>query len=216
MNEINTLPNPFDIKNNNYLNINENINIMEDIDREIDDGPFLKNPNFPFFFPLIYHNINLEIKEKYSSIVRICYYSDLSIFWNLFFSFITTLFSFQINQNYISIIQEIILSLFFLIILPSLIFYIQYYPVYCSFKDELPFKGLFIIQIYIIFIYLFILIGFCGTGIIGILSTIRSLKYGKFINQFLSIIITIWHIFNLMTQFILIFLLKPVFSFTNY
>ncbi|KAK8870455.1 hypothetical protein M9Y10_008337 [Tritrichomonas musculus] len=205
------LPNPFDstpeYRTNEVPGILDNQNFNDSM--PVSDTT-AKKPNFPSIFPVVYHNIGLEIPQKYSFICRLCLYEARSFFFVLLFSFIAGCFSGSIDSYLIVKWREVVLSLFILIICPIALLYGQYYPLYCAIREERPNSSLVPFQFFTIFVFFFILIGIPGTGLIGIGYLIVCFRQGKLVNQIFSTLITIWHFLNFVIQFILLFLISPI------
>ncbi|OHT04957.1 hypothetical protein TRFO_27465 [Tritrichomonas foetus] len=204
------LPNPFD-STPDYVQQNDSLfetnNISESLPITDTTG---KKPNFPSVFPIVYHSINLEIPQKYSFITRLCYNETSSFFLVTLLTLIAECFSGQIESSMIVMWREIVLSLFILIICPAALVYGQYYPLYCAIRDERPNPTLIPFQFFTIFIFFFILVGIPGTGIIGIGYLIVCYRCGQLINKIFATLITIWHFFNFVIQFMLLFLISPI------
>ena len=63
-----TLPNPFQIKiQNDDKNLGE---IMDTLANEI-ENPSKDKYNFPFFYPVVFHNISKEIPQKYQFVINL-------------------------------------------------------------------------------------------------------------------------------------------------
>jgi len=206
------LPNPFEPKN---VLCADQSGLLEAIEREIQEGATKTPNNYPSFLPCVYHNINMEIKQRYSSNVRICYFSFISIGYNMAFCFIISLFSGSIKSPLIHPVQEIILSLFNMIFSILIIFKQYYFPVYTAFKDESPNESLALSQTMLLLFLLIQIIGFCGTGSTGIIYTLETMQHGKTHNKFLSIIASIWLILNLIFQIVTSYVIRPVYAFVG-
>jgi hypothetical protein len=193
------LPNPFDPTQNSSLVY---CGVLNGIAEEIEDGPKTEKPNFPFFFPLVYHSINLEIQQRYSFAVRMCYSTAISfticLIFNFFFSFFTT----KIYDGKTSILQDLTMSLGLLIFGASLLFYVQYYSVYTTFRDGKPINKILRIQAFVIVAFAFLFLGFRGTGFCGIFYVIAAFNFGSVINKMCGLIITVWHVINFIFEII--------------
>ena len=200
------LPNPFDSKIDPMVP-HESL-IHEDTTCQQTN----QKPNFPFFFPIIYHNIKNDIPQKYSNAVRFGYYGFCSFSLNLLISFLSQCFSGFIQSYLIVPWREIIMSLFTLLIAPLTLFYCQYYPIYISARDNERNTALVPIQFFVIFILFFLFIGVPGTGVIGIGYTIISFKYGGLVNKILSFVSTTWGFVNIVLQVKILFLILPIVS----
>ena len=144
------LPNPFDTKIHPMIP-NEGI-LQEKTEYSTD-----KKKNFPFFFPVFYHNISLEIPQNSSSGVRFCLFSFYSFVLYLLCSLITNIFSGKIDSYIIIQWREILLDSVMLILLPIILMYCQYYPIYCSAKDNAKNQKLIHLQFVVIFCFFFFL-----------------------------------------------------------
>ena len=208
-----SLPNPFD-NTPDFTNQNDRI-LLDNINESMPlTDTSSKKPNFPSFYPIVYHSIGLEIPQKYSFITRLCYNGMRSFTMALALSVIAEFFSGSIDSLMIVMWREIVLSLFIFFICPAALCYGQYYPLYCAIRDEKPNPTLTPFQFFTIFVFFFLLIGIPGTGIIGIGYLIVSFRCGSLVNKIFSIIITIWHLFNFIIQFMLLFLITPINSTT--
>ncbi|KAK8896460.1 hypothetical protein M9Y10_014360 [Tritrichomonas musculus] len=224
-----TLPNPFDSyldnRNNNSHLFNDRNDfslpkIMNYKEYSNDDGSNgfdvslsnskRRSPNFPPFFPIVYHSIGLEIPNKYSFIIRMCYYCALSFSYVLIFSFFAQMFSDEIDSLLIIRWRELILSFFILLICPISLFYGQYFPLYYAIRDEKQNFSLIPFQFFTIFFFFFFFIGIPGSGTIGIWYFIICSRYGSVITKIISMIVTIWHFLNLMIEVIILFMIAPL------
>lgn len=201
------LPNPFDPAQNGALVSSD---VLSGITEEIEDGPKIEKPNFPFFWPIVYHSINLEIQQRYSFIVRMCYCGAVSFTWSLFLNFFASFFTEKINDGKTSTLQDFILSLSALIFFPSVLFYIQYFPVYISFREGKNFNKISTIQNFVIVAMILLCAGFRGTGIIGISYVIDAFKNGSVWNRILGLTFTIWHVVNIFLELIFKFTLMDI------
>lgn len=224
-----TLPNPFDTFSDNRNNIhpmlsdrnclsvpkiatfkdNSNDYIGNDSDVYLSNSR-RKNPNFPPFFPMVYHSIGLEIPHKYSFIIRICYYCALSFSYVLMLTFFAELFSNHIDNLLIVRWRELILSFFILLVCPASLFYAQYFPLYHAIRDEKQNFSLIPFQFFTILFFFFIFLGIPGTGMIGICYFLICHKCGSIFTEILSFIITAWHFFNLVVEIIILFMIVPL------
>ena len=201
------LPNPFDPSQNSALVDGD---VLSGITREIDDGPKSEQPNFPSFFPLVYHNISREIQSSYSFAVRMCYFADCSFVWSLFFNFLCSFFTEKIRDHKTSIFQDCFLSLTHFIFTSSVLFYIQYYPLYKTFRAKKSLHNLILTQYFVVIIFFFMFAGFRGTGLIGIGYIIAASNFGSILNIVVGIVFTLWHLLNFILQFILFFIIKGI------
>ena len=87
-NENPLLPNPFDMSIDPVVFNSDLVN--EDISAHISEIKQNRNPNFPFFFPIVYHNIAHDIPKRYSYAVKFCLFSFFSFFFNMLLMFIIT------------------------------------------------------------------------------------------------------------------------------
>lgn len=211
------LPNPFDLNTKGHSTSSEPQildGIIHELNHEARDN--LQTPNFPYFYPLVYHNINLEISQKRSFLARTAYFFTRSTSLSLLLQFISSFFSYQIDvEGSLSgfhVIKEIFLSLFILFIGTSLIYYVQYYSFYCSIRDETPNSTALPMQVYTIITLSVLVLGIPGTGTIGLIYTYLAFQKGKWLIQFLSVVVTIWQSLNLIGEIIVYFLIRPVFK----
>ena len=110
------LPNPFDPAQNAALIDSD---VLSGITKEIESGPVAEKPNFPSFWPLAYHSINLEIQQRHSFAVRMCYFGAVSFTWCMFFNFFASFFTECIKDNKSSILQDSFLSFAELVFFPT-------------------------------------------------------------------------------------------------
>lgn len=207
------LPNPFDTKLLTPPNLEDNAPIfMDSLVEQIQEGDGKRKPNFPSFCPLAYHNISQEIPQKYLFLIRITYITSVSFTCLLIFSFISQCFLSPIVSPTIIKWREVILSLFEAIMCPSSLFYGQYYPLYCSFRDQRSNKNLICFQIFTLVVFLFFTIGIPGTGIIGFGYAMLSFRGGEVSNRIVGVICTIWHIFHFFMEMIIFILEIPLLS----
>ena len=209
-NDPNALPNPFDI-----IHKNDSPD-MELISREVDETNDKNLLNLPPFFSILYHNISLEIPQKFTLIVNLTFYSTYSIYLSLIINFIGSFFSNNINHStFSSLGREIVLSFFNLIFFSFFLFVFQYYPIYLSIKDEKYLKTVIPVQILTIFLLIIFFLGFLNTGIIGYNYWIISIECGQTINLVFSFILTLWHFLNLILEIIILILIYPIFKNQN-
>lgn len=169
-----------------------------------------KEKNFPFFFPIIYHNITMEIPQNSSSSVRFCLFSFYSFTLYLVFNFMSNLFSGNINSYLIIRWREILLDSIILVLFPIVLFYCQYYPFYCSAKDNAKNPKLIHMQFVVIFCFFLFFVGIPGTGLIGLGYAFVAFRYGAFINKILSFVMTTWGIVNVAFQVKVLFDISPI------
>lgn len=201
------LPNPFDPANNIIDN-----DILVGVTNEIENPQTENHPNFPSFWPLVYHNINIEIQQRYSFLVRMCYFAALSITYCCFWSVVASFFSYSIKDNKSSMSQDIITSITMCVIIPIVIFYMEYYKLYVALRDGTSLHGNVLINLFVVFITGAMICGFRGSGFIGIQYTMLAFKYGSVINRIFGLFITIWEIFNFVLQLILLFQINEISS----
>lgn len=200
------LPNPFE---SNSAMSTEVDPIVESISESISEGPPAKPPNFPAIMPIVYHSVGLEIPQKYSYIVRFAYIGVKSFFWCLLLSVIAEVFSDKIRSVYIYRWRELILSAFILLICPIGLLYGQYFPLYCSIRDEKRSRALVPFQMFTIFVMVFMLLGIPGTGIVGIGYTVVAFQCGTIVNKIFGVICSLWHLVNVVMQAVLLVLIGP-------
>ncbi|KAI9293877.1 scamp-domain-containing protein [Neoconidiobolus thromboides FSU 785] len=142
----------------------------------------IKPPNFPFFYPIYYFNINEEIETSKRPIVTRLYQSWLAFLAVLTFNFITSIVFWASNPpNLTSVSSNFFSALSYFLIFPFPSFYLWYRPIYNAFMKE---KALyfFIYLIFNAFHILFVIymaIGIPGTGSCGALNSIYILSGGK-------------------------------------
>lgn len=212
-----TFSNPFD---SSVVVGGENLesSSLENISRESEKNQSEDSsiPNFPSFYPLFYHNIGFEIPPKRMFVVKLNFFTAISISLSLAFSFIGALFSFLFNfcQGLTCFHpgKEIFLSIINCIVYTSLLFYNQYYPFYISMRDETSNNSLIIVQLFTIFIILVNFIGIPGTGSIGVIYLYASFESGTIVNQFFAFVLSFWHFANFLLEIVLFFLMRPLFK----
>ena len=201
------LPNPFDPSQNSTL---VDGNVLSGIAAEIEGGPKKEKPNFPSFFPLVYHSINLEIQQSYSFAVRMCHFADSSFVWSMFFNCICSFFTEKIKDNLTSIFQDFYLSFLSFVFFSATLFYVQYYPVYRTFRDKRNLKRIILTQVIVLFAFFFMFAGFRGTGIMGIVYIVAAFQHGTKLNCVIGFIFTIWHLINFILQIIVFFTFRSI------
>ena len=207
-NETISLPNPFAQATQSSL-LAESTD-LEGLERELRNDQE-KEPNFPSFYPIVYHSISAEIPRNFAFIIKFAYFS--ACFFTLYcvFQFLVILFSFTIKTELFAPWRDIVLGLCTLLILPALLFYAQYYPFYCAVRDERTQKThLVLVQTYVVFILILILIGFPGTGTVGIWWTIIVKDTGSWFFSLLGSILCIWNIISIIFQFYLLISMRPM------
>ena len=201
------LPNPFDPSQNQTL---VDGNVLSGIAAEIEGGPVREKPNFPSFFPLVYHSINLEIQQSYSFAVRMCHFADCSFVWSMFFNCICSFFTEKIKDNLTTIFQDFYLSFLYFVFYSAALFTVQYYPVYRTFRDKKSLKRVILTQIIVLAAFLFLFPGFRGTGIMGVLYIVAAFQYGTKLNCIVGFIFIIWHLINFILQMIIFFTFRSI------
>ncbi|EAY19327.1 hypothetical protein TVAG_452410 [Trichomonas vaginalis G3] len=193
------LPNPFDPSS--YKIDDE---ILVGMTHELEKQPEENKPNFPSFWPLVYHNINTEIQQGFSFLVRMTYFTAVSITYCFFWTLLGSIFNFQIKDNKSSLGQDIIMSLSYCVIFPAALFYIQYYPLYVNLRDGKSIGGCILAQLFVVFFAGVTFTGFRGTGFIGIQYTLSAFANGSLINRIVGVVITVWEIFNFILEIIIL------------
>lgn len=204
------LPNPFEAPQK-LSDFNEAHPLIESISEAIAKGEPAKEPNFPSFFPVVYHNLN-EIPKRYTGVLSLCLFGCKSFFWVLLTTVFAQIFSNRINSVLIFRWREMILSVFMLIICPLALLYAQYYPLYVSIRDEKMKHSLVPFQFFTIFVMVFMGLGLPGSGMIGLWYTIITFHEGAGVNQLFSTLITLWHLANVVIQIIIVVLISPFMS----
>ena len=205
------LPNPFDHVEEITATDDIRLTDMEKIKREIinENEETSNEPNFPFFYPIVYHNISNDIPPFYSKIVSMAYLVSISFTFSLIVQFLGTFFSKNIkNTSYGS---SIVASLVQIIILPILLFYLQYFPFYKSIKYQKRSSSTLKVQLFVIFIFLLEFIGIPSTGSIGIVYLFSRNEKTSIICSFFGYTLTFWHLVDLLCEIILFFRMKPLF-----
>ena len=197
-----SLPNPFD--NNNILlqhaEADISIGDTETLQREkeIDTD----KPNFPFFFPVVHHNIDHDISPFYTQLIKTAYYTALSFSISLIFQFIGSFFNSNTNKW-----ATIFLAFVQMIALPMLLFHVQYFPLYNVIKVQEKDFCLPRAQLLIIFIFLLVLIGIPSSGAIGIASTIMA---DTGVETFFGVVLSLWHGIDFLCELYLYAKMKPI------
>ena len=214
-----SLPNPFDTHLGGSGS-NEP-QILDGLVRELstNNSNDSNDPNFPSFYPIVYHNINLEIPQKRSFIVRLNFTFARSICLCLFFSVIASFFSFQM-KGCCSIEgfhagKEIFLSIVTLFFGSALIFYVQYFPFYWAIRDERTNKSAVPVQICTMILIAILLLGIPGTGTVGFIYTYIAFHSDHIIPKFFSLVISIWQLLNMIGEIVIYILMRPIFRETN-
>jgi hypothetical protein len=196
------LPNPFDVSQDWERELIEPSVLAEPVAVR----PELRAPNFPFFFPLIYHNIDAEIPSVQVKTVKLMFYGATSFAFNLFFCFLTSFFSANLQSEpaltSFHFSKEFVMSLFFFLVFSPLIFYVQYFPFYDSARGNSVSKSARIIQLFVMGIICVFLLGIPGTGMVGILYAVAAFRSDSSISRFLASIATVWHGVNAGVEFV--------------
>ncbi|OHS98007.1 hypothetical protein TRFO_35689 [Tritrichomonas foetus] len=219
-----SLPNPFDSSKSGNIS-NHEPQLLEGLVRELRENSdnSAMPPNFPSFYPVTYHNINLEIPQKRSFIVRLNYLFAQSICLSLLFSVFAALFSFGIDSCVNSCTsfagfhfgKEIFLSMVNLVFGVALVFHVQYFPFYAAVRDETPTRSAIPVQVATIAALCVLLAGVPGTGAVGIGYAYIAFKYGKWMNKFFSFVISAWHLLNIVGEAVVFLMMRPIFRTTN-
>lgn len=190
------LPNPFDM-----TNAGGDGNLLEGLEHELDrsnaeDGD--RSPNFPPFYPLVYHNIRAEISPRMSTSVNFMYYLALSFTCSLVASFIASFFSGGMKTcdttlNSFHWGKEVFMSLFYAIFFPAVIWFVQYWPYYKAMRADDVYVAGEIIQLFVIGILAVFVLGLPGTGMIGFCYMVSAFRHGSGMNKLLSLLLTLWH-----------------------
>jgi hypothetical protein len=167
-------------------------------------------PNFPSFFPLVYHNINQEIPQKYSNLVRLSLAAAKSFFYSTFCTVLAQFFSDQIDSDLIFRWREMVLSTFVLLLCPLSLLYGQYWPLYRSIRDETIGRSLVPFQVVCVFVMAFVLAGVPGSGMIGVGYAIVAFRSGETVNKVAATVLTFWQFANTILQLIVLFLVLPL------
>ena len=207
------LPNPFDhLAEINLTDDHHKSNDLEGIQREtIEENS--DEPNFPFFYPLVYHNIHHQIQPVYSSVVSMAYYTALSFTFSLILQFITSFFAKNISS--ITPQSVIFLALVQIFILPVLLFYAQYFPLYNSFRDQKRNKSFLWVQGFTIAIFALELLGIPSTGSVGIIYLFlikkpQNCSISPTINIVLGVVLLVWHFADLLCEIVIFFKIKSL------
>ena len=130
-----TFSNPFDSvvsANGESLEPSSLENVSREIEKNSNENDYI--PNFPSFYPLFYHNISFEIPPKRMFVVKLNFFTAVSITFSLLFTFVGSLFSFLMatckELNCFNVGKEIFLSFVNCIVGTALLFYNKYYPFY--------------------------------------------------------------------------------------
>lgn len=188
------LPNPFDMTSTDG-------HLLEGLERELEhtapeEGD--RSPNFPVFYPLVYHNIRVEISPRLSGSVKLMYWLTLSFSMCLLTSFVASLFSggmssCDTSMNGFSWGKELFMSLFHLLVFPAVMWFAQYWPYYKATKADDLYIAAETVQIFAIGIVGVFMLGIPGTGMVGFLYMVSAFKNGNALNRLFSLVITLWH-----------------------
>jgi len=200
------LPNPFETVGLTEINpdCDALMSAFSSETRGFDSGLPRHSPNFPAIYPVVYHNIAQDIPARHSLSIRLSFFAARSFSLSLILNFICALFSSSIQSSTVERWREIILSGFLVLVGPVLIFRCQYFPLYFSVRDERPSSSLVPMQFFVIFCFLFVLMGVPGSGIAGIWYVVVALRFGTFSNKVLSILFAAWSFVNVITEVIVL------------
>lgn len=208
------LPNPFDITSRS---LDEQGNFLEGLEKETENDNQRGEPNFPLFFHFVYHDIDKDISPKCRYLIHLAYIGANLISSNFLVSFLSSFSVLSFSKFPVSPYQHIIMSFInALVIIPG-IYFIQYYPLYLTFKESNSNRAFIYIQILLLILHVIFLFGPSGTGLMGILYCIISLKSSDslFIHS-LTVVLTIWHLVDFILEGILLILLIPFLKGLNY
>jgi hypothetical protein len=201
-----TLPNPFEATPMADIAPNDD-SLLAALSQQIAaDGSILRRrrPNFPSLCPVVYHNITQEISARHSFPVHLSLFAARSVSVSLFVNFMCSMQSGSIKSSTIECWREVVLSAFAVLVCPIALFHVQYFPLYFSVRDEQPKGSLIPLQFFVIFCLFFLVVGVPGSGIIGAGYSIVAFRYGTFWNQLYSVVITLWHIVNVILEIIVL------------
>lgn len=183
---------------------------LEGLEREMSTKQE-KQPNFPSIYPLFYHSISTEIPQNYHFVIKMAYLAARSFTFFCIFQFFGSFLTFSFENAEISPISNIVLSFSLLVVLPALLFYVQYYPLYCALRDDdCRAEKLIYVQIYVIFVQILIMIGIPDTGCIGIWWTIVAETFAPGFVVFCGTVFCTWEVFNITLQILVLIKMKPI------
>lgn len=200
MTENETLPNPFAASQQQTVESSD----LEGLEREsVTNNAHI--PNFPSFYPVVYVDLNAEIPHNFWSFFKLMYVSALSFTGACIFQIFVQFFGFAINYHWFKCpIKDVFMSLVLAVFLPILLFSNQYYSFYCSIRDENPNFRFGLLQTFVIAALLIIIIGIPGSGCVGIWWLDIAANYGSAASVLFGVLVTIWHIINLILQFVVL------------
>jgi hypothetical protein len=207
-----TLPNPFEPTPMADIAPDDD-SLLAALSQEIaGEGSTLRRcrPNFPSLCPVVYHNITQEIPARHSFTVRLSFFAARSVSVSLFVNFMCSMLSGSMKSSTIEWWREVVLSAFAVLVCPVALFHVQYFPLYFSVRDEQPNGSLIPLQFFVIFSLFFFFVGVPGSGVIGAGYSIVAFRYGTFWNQFCSVVITLWHIVNVILEILVLLMMNAL------
>lgn len=198
MSENDSLPNPFAAPQSQTT---ESLD-LEGLERET-DRTTKHLLNFPSFYPVAYHNVTAQIPQNYWPYFKLMYNAAVSFTYACIFQVIVSFFTFTIKSNSPlseAPFKDVFMSIVLAIFLPALLFSNQYYPYYCSIRDERADFKLSLIQTFILIGFVVLLIGVPGSGAIGIWWVIIAINSNSILAAVLGVILIIWQLCNFALQ----------------
>ncbi|KAJ3329477.1 hypothetical protein HDU76_007822, partial [Blyttiomyces sp. JEL0837] len=140
-----------------------------------------KVPNWPPFYPLIYHDIDDEVPEDLRPTVRRIYYFWLGTVGQLILNMIACL-ALLISHATTSGASDFGISLIYCFTITAMSFYLWYRPVYVAFcKDSSLFFYIFLLFEGFHVLYAgYMAVGLPGSGSAGLINFIAVLSYGNY------------------------------------
>lgn len=140
---------------------------------DVDDG---KEPNFPPFFHMVYHDIKEEIPIRFQAFVRTAFIFFFFYVITYFFNFFTCCFSGYIDAPNHHVGYYVIFSLVYFLLGTVLDFQTNYYRLYkMTKKDDIGMSWI-VVQILMVIYVGIIAAGFVDGGSMGVISMIDMLQ----------------------------------------
>ncbi|KAI9594650.1 scamp family-domain-containing protein, partial [Syncephalis fuscata] len=154
----------------------------------------LRPPNFPFFYPLIYLDIDVEIPESERSIVRLLFRSWLATVGTLLWNAIACFLILVSHANGVTTgASDFGVAFMYCFTITAASFFLWYRPIYNGYMKErsMYYYIFFIFNGFHIGFQYYMTIGIPSSGSAGIINTISMMSDGKVVASIFGIIASV-------------------------
>ncbi|CAO1620955.1 unnamed protein product [Jaminaea pallidilutea] len=147
--------------------------------------------NWPFFYPLIYHDIQAEIPSQYQQVVHHLYILWLIFVGTLIINVVACVF--LLVQGSSDGIKDMIAAIVYLPILTAASFLLWYRPAYNGFMKEhsLFYYTFFLFGGFHIAYSVYVFLGIPSTGSAGLLNMIQSFSSSRLVAAILGVFVSL-------------------------